>query len=397
MVWSRWQEVAVLGSLLACAGCQVRGLIGSDAEGSGSGGTAVDSTTTGAAEEATGNPSTTTGAASDAHGGGTTSTGGEATSGFIFDVLPEDLPPACAPPSPASCDADSDDPWHAIGLGCPGGIEIEASYAGDPASMLVHTGGLGLTDEYDPREGDKYVILSTGVAAHVPMSLPELFVEAPGCTALGCPSSSLDSDVMLVLPEPLDVRRVADDRDCSDDSTLVGQGDCSNTLEDQWLEGSGARDYTELRMQATVPPTVDGLAYDFAFFSSEYPVWAGHDNVFNDMYVAWLESEAWTGNISFDEMGHPITVNSVFLDFQSGQTYEQCESVPEVPELEGFSMQCHGGTKWLTTTAPVREGEQIELVFALFDLTDGILDSVVAIDNYEWTCSGEPPVTVPAG
>ena len=60
-------------------------------------------------------------------------------------------------------------------------------------------------------------------------------------------------------------------------------------------------------------------------------------------------------------------------------------------------MEGHAGTKWLQTTAPVHAGEEISLLFAIFDLTDGAYDSMVALDHFEWTCSGAPPFTKPVG
>ena len=58
-------------------------------------------------------------------------------------------------------------------------------------------------------------------------------------------------------------------------------------------------------------------------------------------------------------------------------------------------MEGHAGTKWLTTTAPVTPGETIEVVLAVFDLSDGVLDTVVLVDNFLWTCEGGPPITIP--
>ena len=141
-----------------------------------------------------------------------------------------------------------------------------------------------------------------------------------------------------------------------------------------------------------MPQAATAFQYSFAFFSSEYPLYSNHDidAQFNDMYVAWLDSEAWTGNISFDAHGSPITVQSVLLDYRTAS--DQCPDCT-APELAGFSMERHAGTKWLTTRAPVRPGEEIELVFALFDLSDPNFDSMVILDDFQWTCADGPPVT----
>ena len=115
------------------------------------------------------------------------------------------------------------------------------------------------------------------------------------------------------------------------------------------------------------------------------------------MYVAWLESEAWTGNVSFDELGNPITIGGVFLDYLDADS-AQCTMVPCVaPELDGFAMDGHAGTQWLEIIAPVVAGEEIELVFAIFDMTDGLFDTAVILDGAQWGCTDKPPLTAPAG
>ena len=67
-------------------------------------------------------------------------------------------------------------------------------------------------------------------------------------------------------------------------------------------------------------------------------------------------------------------------------------------ELDGTCMKQHAGTNWLTTTAGVTPGEHITVVFAIFDLSDSILDSYAFIDNFAWGCdpTGEPQ-TEPEG
>jgi hypothetical protein len=149
-----------------------------------------------------------------------------------------------------------------------------------------------------------------------------------------------------------------------------------------------ANDYTEMRVVGNVPPTTNSISYDFAFFSVEYPYYYGSQ--YNDMYVGWLESESWTGNISFDNDGQPISLNAGFLDFKDDNGAR--------PEFGGTCMQFHAGTKWLSTTAPVTPGEPVTIVFAIFDLSDSILDSYVFLDNFQWGCDGtDKPSTVPVG
>lgn len=288
----------------------------------------------------------------------------------------------CLVPDHDPCDIDSIDPWHAMGVNCPGEYQVDVAYTGAPAALYVHSGQLGTANPatYPPLEGDKMVILSSGNAQQLTQAGAYASTSHPGYDP-------------VQLPPPLSAVPVGQGQDCNDDPTLIGKGDCSNTVQVQWAQGNGAYDYAELRMTGEVPMGVSGFSYNFAFFSSEYPVY--YKTSFNDMYIAWLESEIWTGNISFDEMGNPISLNAGFLDYKDAPNNHDCPDPCKAPELQGTAMQGHAATKWLATTAGVVPGEEFTLVFAIFDLSDNILDSVVTIDNFQWNCIGGPPVTIP--
>lgn len=377
--------------LVVFAGCEVRGLVGSNVGGGGTGsGSGLDTSSSEGGETVspeTGIDVTTT------QGGSS-----EETGDVRFDVGMPDAPAACDVPMGDPCDASSGDPYRAMGINCPGhGPQADGSYRGHPTAMAVHHGQLGTSSAFPPREGERFVILSTGIAANLPLSPEELQAADPDCLPIACPSTQHSTEKLATLPEPIDVRKVSEKGvDCTDDKSLVGTGDCSNSLFDQFVAGEGAMDYAEIRLDTTVPPGADGFTYDFAFFSVEYPTWVDHESPFNDMYVAWLESENWTGNVSFDEFGHPISVNGVFLDYKDAPSVV-CPAPCTAPELAGFAAQGHGGTRWLQTNAPVVPGEEISLLFAIFDLTDGAYDSMVALDHFEWTCSDAPPLTQPVG
>ena len=307
---------------------------------------------------------------------------------FIYDVAAiPDVPGSgnCGAPNPVHCDDEDDDPWHALGLNCNGGPQVNGEYNGDDRSLYVHEGPVGTFNPppFPPREGDKMVILSSGVS-------DELLI--PGHFATQDVAGYVDNG-SDVLPEPIVVTKVDEIETCADDSSLIGEGDCSNTIEDQWTQGNGANDYAELRMEVQVPANTTGFSYDLAMFSTEYPNY--YQTQFNDMYIAWLESETWTGNISFDEAGNPISLNAGFLDYKDAPNPYDCPAPCVAPELEGTAMVGHAGTKWLTTSASVLPLEDITLVFAVFDLSDGALDTFILLDNWLWNCGGGPPVTVP--
>ena len=226
-------------------------------------------------------------------------------------------------------------------MNCPGSKPFEVDFSGHPGALAVHDGMLGTHGAFAPREGERMLILSTGRAIDVPRTHTEL-----GCDPSTCPDSAFEPEVgMPLLPPPINVRRVSDDgQTCAEDPGLVGMGDCSNTLAEEWALGAYAYDYAELRLKSRVPDNTDGFAYQFAFFSAEYPLYAELGSPWNDMYIAWLESEAWTGNISFDQHGHPISINGVFLDYLDADS-PRCDVYPCVaPELDG--------SRWTATRAP---------------------------------------------
>lgn len=299
------------------------------------------------------------------------------------DASEQDLPrldvPAveCEDWTASPCDALDDDPLHAIGLDCIGGIPAAGSLSAHEDAWRVFAGTLG-PGTYPPREGDKFLILSTGRAAQLPLTQEQL-----DCIDI-CPSTDLGL-VIDELPAPLDTTPVDDELDCFAAPELVGKGDCSNSLAPQWDACKNgtceAQDYAELRVGMTVPDAQFGLAFDFAFLSVEWPDLDGAG--FNDMFIAWLESEQWTGNMSFDAEGNPISINASFLDYQGSA------------ELEGFAMEGHAGTRWLTTNVGVRPGESVVLVLAVLDLGDGNYDSAVLLDALRWTCGGASPITQP--
>jgi hypothetical protein len=297
----------------------------------------------------------------------------------------------CNVPAHTPCDGSTGSAFEAMGVGCPGEWSVLAS-SSIAASNVGVIGAFGSGGAFPPREGSRYAVIGTGPISELANVTP------PGDgndlpTYCNVETGGAQYDLGNTLPLPIRVNNVGGD--CTLDVSLVGTGDCSNTIQAQFNQGvggfgsTGVNDYGELRITVTVPPTVTSLSYDFAFFSTEYPFYFGQQ--YNDMYIGWLESESWTGNISFDERSNPISLNAGFLDYRD-------DPRGSAPELAGTCMVQHAGTKWLTTTAPVTPGETVVLVFAVFDLADGALDSFVLLDNFQWGCEGGTvPDTKPVG
>lgn len=297
----------------------------------------------------------------------------------------QDCPDACDEVEHVPCDDATQDPFAAMGLGCSDEIQVTTTTQGSADAIGVRT-GFGSTQQWAPREGSAFAVLGSGLVADLDNETPQNDGNAfPTHCSDPVPGSPNPGNA---LPAPIRVNEVGGD--CEADPSLLGTGDCSNTIASQFEDGIGigANDYAEMRIIAQVPEGNNSISYDFAFFSTEYPEYFGEE--YNDMYIGWLESESWTGNISFDENGSPISLNAGFLDFR--------DDAGTLPEFAGTCMRQHAGTKWLSSTAPVTPGEQITVVLAIFDLTDAILDSYVFLDNWQWGCEGTSgPVTVPVG
>lgn len=296
----------------------------------------------------------------------------------------------CEIPPHTPCDAAANaSPDNVIGINCPGELSVISSTAGS-TQAIGNRNSFGNLGAFPPQEGSQYLVLGSGVVAELDDSDP----------FSGACSSDLDLDFSGAfdpgtLPSPM-VGMDVGAQDCTENPALIGMGDCSNTIAAQ-LSGT-VNDYTELRMVVDVPLTVNSFSYNLAFFSYEYPNY--YQSVFNDMYIGWLNSEVWTGNISFDGNGAPISLNAGFLDYRDAgtDTDPMCPAAAPctAPELHGTCMQGHAGTAWLTSTAGVNPGETATIVFGIFDMSDSVLDSYVFLDNFQWGCDGEaPPMTAP--
>ncbi len=288
----------------------------------------------------------------------------------------------CTIPDHVPCDNGVNDPFQAMGLNCAGELQVNAQANGDAGAIGVRS-NFGQAGIFNAREGSQYAVIGSGLVADLNKVTPGF---DPDIGPTHCNDELGGSqDPGTNLPGPIKINPAGGD--CTQGAG-IGTGDCSATIEGQFNQGGAAYDYTELRFTLEVPPDVTSFSYDFAFFSTEYPAYFGSG--FNDMYIGWLESENWTGNISFDQNGNPISLNAGFLAFK--------DDAGNSPVLAGTCMRQHAGTNWLTTTAGVKPGETITVVFAIFDLADPILDSYAFLDNFKWGC--EPtgkPQTMPPG
>lgn len=157
--------------------------------------------------------------------------------------------------------------------------------------------------------------------------------------------------------------------------------------------GPFGNDMVAVTLKIQVPTNAKAFQFKLNFFSAEYPEYIG--NQYNDMFVAYLQSKKFSGNISFDANNEPVTVNSGFFQVcdsspicaNSGHT---CTKGPKDLDGTGYEVfakngeRYGGGTGWLTTTRAVEPGEVITLTLYVFDGGDATFDSAVLLDGFEW-------------
>jgi hypothetical protein len=134
-------------------------------------------------------------------------------------------------------------------------------------------------------------------------------------------------------------------------------------------------DLHKIRLELAAPRQAKSFSFDFNFFSSEYPEYVNQN--FNDTFYAVIEAASTNNgqstNIAFDANNNSIEVDN---------NYFQNPFHP-IPNTDtGFD--AHGSTGWLRTSWPIRGGEQFSLTFSIHDEGDGIYDSLVILDNFQW-------------
>lgn len=163
--------------------------------------------------------------------------------------------------------------------------------------------------------------------------------------------------------------------------------------------GTSGYDSCGLKLVLRAPTNANSFAYNFNFFTSEYPEWLC--TKYNDAYVAYYEGSLNTEtnkNISFDSASNPVSVNNGLFGipgiwppptlgtntYLDGTGFDGvCANNPGGTWTS--SSICGGSTGWLTTTAPVKPGEEITLIFNVWDTGDNKWDSTVLLDNFTWS------------
>ena len=159
-----------------------------------------------------------------------------------------------------------------------------------------------------------------------------------------------------------------------------GINDCSDSLFEHWVTNgwNDPNDKLWMSFDVDVPAGTFGYVFDFAYFSSEWPVYI--NTQYNDLFIAWQVSEVYTGNVTFVNDA-PLTITS--LDAAGAFAYTDA-----APELAGTGFESHAGTGWFTARGAVNENENAGITFFIADMADSILATGVLLDNFRWECEG---------
>ena len=291
------------------------------------------------------------------------------------------------------CDQNTSDWYKAFGLGCSDDpsnavvIQSPMMNSNNPSAWRIAKGfGTYQVNNkllYSPREGESFLMVSTGVIA-APNGqgvVVEAFASQEGNGDNGNDNS--DS-----LPPPLSHLRGSNNgAGGTPFMNCDGVNDCSDTLYDNWILGSeDPNNKLWFSFKAQVPDLVKSYSFNFAYFSSEWPWWV--DTTFNDLFIAWQVSEAYTGNVTFID-GQPLTVTA--LDpYLSTDGYSDNE-----PQLQGTGFEGNAGSNWFGANQNVTPGEVLSMTFFIADMGDEILATLAIVDNFRWQCDECIPIDDP--
>ena len=254
---------------------------------------------------------------------------------------------------------------------------------------------------YSPREGDAFLMISTGV------------IKAPNNAGVviennasqGGNGNNNNSDTNP-LPPPFQSKvGSANGAGGTPFLNCDGVNDCSDTLQQQWIDGNNdPNDKLWFTFKTKVPLGTFGYTFDFVFCSSEWPVWV--DTGFNDLLIAYQVDpsaddpnadppiDPYTGNVTFipdpndATKGLPLTITALDPYFV-GPGFTDNEA-----PLKGTGFEGHACTEWFTAKGGVQPGAEITIGFFIADMSDSILATMAILDNFRWDCEGCIPSEV---
>ena len=304
-------------------------------------------------------------------------------------------PPACPNEDTAiTCDGNTQNWYQAFDIGCSDNPEETVvvqnpNLASNNPNAWRIAKGFGSYQQmgqllYSPQRGESFLMVSTGVIAQP--NGQGVVVETPSSQGGNGDNGNDDSNQP---PAPIVINNGSNNGNGGTPfMNCDGVGDCSDTIEAAWQLGGGdPNDKLSFTFQTMVPAAVESYSFNFAYFSSEWPSWV--DTVYNDLFIAWQVSEAYTGNVTF--IGDaPLTVTSLHPYLMS-DGYSGNE-----PQLQGTGFEQHAGSDWFGANQNVVGGEMLTMTFLIADMGDSILATLAILDGFHWNCEACIPADDPA-
>jgi hypothetical protein len=245
----------------------------------------------------------------------------------------------------------------------------------------------------------------------------------------------------------LSTGHAADDDDDSNPNFASFQGgqtfaNMSSAMPADWLAANGnnvpnapgcpdplnnnAYNPAMLTVRVRAPTNANSFSVEMYFFSAEYPEWVCTE--YNDFFVTLIDSSdpgnPADGNIAIYDDGAstwPVGINLVstaaglFTQCANGNigqcgdggSYNGCTGTGELtgtgfdvvfdgPDLCCPNARIGGGTGWLRMSGNVEPGETFEIRFAIWDTSDALYDSLVLLDNWQWSVDASEPGVRPS-
>ena len=185
---------------------------------------------------------------------------------------------------------------------------------------------------------------------------------------------------------------------------------CPNVMTGEPHDSAG------LLVKIKSPTNAKSMKFNLNFYTFEWPDYIC--SPYNDFFVAMMTPVPKgqpDGNISFDSKGNLISVNAGFLEVcgcdSTGGAPCMTTGAPfactlgrkqllgtgfdDINDITG-SAENSAATGWLATTSPIQKpGSEISLLFAVWDSSDGILDSTILLDNFIFDVNGADTTTAP--
>ncbi|HEX6242367.1 MAG TPA: hypothetical protein VFZ61_15755, partial [Polyangiales bacterium] len=304
-----------------------------------------------------------------------------------------DVNPSAAEQGGNSVDEDCDGQTPSVVPSCDGALSINVTDSLDAARAIglckvglgVRWGALAAGFMYPDGTGAP-AATSYGVLSRFGVNNPR---EGTAMLALSSGAARAPGDPNYVAPRPGLNRNTTN-------SYVVGLPTTSRHCNS--VNFAAPHDGTAVRITIKVPSNVNRMAFDFAFFTTDWI--NGICNTYADQFAVTMQGGGSSGTINLapDELGDVMSVNSQFVaactcptapNCTYGVYQRSCSLGAGLLSGTGFETgdaagHSHAGTGWLTSTVPVTAGSMLTITAMIYDSGDGTYDSLALLDAFRF-------------